>query len=352
MAFGSVVDGDVKNGFAFDNINIRERNRLIMVENFTSLSNAGYTSFRDRMRDYKTGADSLDFIYMDYHIPYPEADSLYKGNEAEPVTRANVYSVSQTINTVVDGNQYQDFQLFDIELIQQRSLVDPQFSVAIQILPTDSKSLSIKWDVVAQRTINNPIIVYTVVVEENIVLAPGDTAFNVVKKMLPNPAGSSKEGVNSFNPGDVYSSAQLDWVIDMPLYSSDNLAVIVFVQEKTDGSAPGEIYQAAYMKITDPKDPPLILGLEGVLKHAAEAIDLYPNPVADILHFETDDALSGELTWKIIDQRGVEFASEQFYFSNGRYEYDTSSIPNGIYYLVIQSKQGALTYKKLVVMHR
>ncbi len=188
--------------------------------------------------------------------------------------------------------------------------------------------------------------------EEFIVLASGDTAFNVVKKMLPNPAGSSKDGVTSFNPGDVYSSAQLDWIIDVPLYSSDNLAVIVFVQEKTDGSVPGEIYQAAYIKVTDPKDPPLILGLEGVLVHAAEAIDLYPNPVADILHFETDDALSGELSWKIIDQRGVEFASEQFYFVNGAYEYDTSMIPNGIYYMVIQSKQGALTYKKLIIMHR
>ncbi len=351
VAFGSIDGGDVKNGFAFDNVNIREKNRLILVENFTSLSNAGYGSFKDKMRAFKIGADSLDFVYMDYHIPYPEADSLYKGNEAEPVTRANVYNVSQTINTVVDGNQYQDFQLFDIELIQQRSLVDPQFSVDVQILPTDSKTLSVTWDVVAQRTVNNPIIVYTVVVEEFIVLAPGDTAFNVVKKMLPNPAGSSKEGLNSFVPGDEYSSVQLDWVIDVPLYSSDNLAVIVFVQEKTDGSVPGEIYQTAYVKITDPKDPPLILGLEGVLQHAAEAIELYPNPVTDILHFETDDALSGELTWKIIDQRGVEFASEQFYFVNGTYEYDTRQIPNGIYYLIIQSKQGALTHQKLIVMH-
>ncbi|VAW49325.1 hypothetical protein MNBD_GAMMA03-160 [hydrothermal vent metagenome] len=347
VVFGSVPVGDLFNGFAFDNVNIRERNRLTIVENFTNVRRNGVDDFYQIMRDYKDERP-LDFVYMDYHIPDPEPDSLYNGNKPEPVTRGNLYNISQTNNTVLDGNQYQGSQIFDIDLIKRRSLVDPQFDATIEILPSDSKSIIVKWNIEANEQINTSIIVQTIIIEEEIEYN-GNILYNVVKKMLPNPAGWSNNG--PFNVGDEFSS-QLDWVIDVPLYSSDNLAVIVFVQEKTDGSVPGEIYQATYMKITEPKDPPLILGLEGVLTHAAEAIDIYPNPVTDMLYFETDDVMSGQLEWKIIDQRGVTFAQEEFYFVHGKYEFDTSLIPNGIYYLVVQSKEGALTYDKLIIMHR
>ena len=190
------------------------------------------------------------------------------------------------------------------------------------------------------------------VIEEKIVLSPGDTAYNVLKKMLPNPAGSYREDLTSFIPGQKYSSAQLDWEIDVPLYNSNDLAVVVFVQQKTDGSVPGEIYQTAYTKITDPKDSPVITGLEGILQHAAESIEIYPNPVSDQLHFTTSDALSEKLSWRIVDQRGVELASDSFYFVNGAYDYDTYDIPNGSYYLIIESKDRPLAYRKLIVMHR
>ncbi|MCB0526695.1 MAG: PKD domain-containing protein [Saprospiraceae bacterium] len=356
ISFGSNNDNPpvIPNGFAFDNVNIRDRNRLILVENFTHLEGTGRVQIRDDMERFKNDSP-LDFVYMEYHIPSPkdEKDSLYEDNKSEPVTRANLYNISNTINSVVDGNQYQGLASgWDIDLIDRRSLVDPQFNIDLQVLPTDSKSISVQWEVTATEQVNNPIVVYTAVIEEKIVLAAGDTAYNVLKKMLPNPAGSSREDLTSFSPGDKYSSVQLNWEIDVPLYSPDDLAVVVFVQQKTDGSVPGEIYQTAYAKITDSKDSPPITGLEAVLKHAAESIDIYPNPVADELHFTTDDALSEKLSWRIVDQRGVELASDNFYFVNGEYSYDTYDIPNGIYYLVIETKDRPLSYKKLIIMHR
>ena len=92
--------------------------------------------------------------------------------------------------------------------------------------------------------------------------------------------------------------------------------------------------------------------MEGILQHAAESIEIYPNPVSDQLHFTTSDALSEKLSWRIVDQRGVELASDSFYFVNGAYDYDTYDIPNGSYYLIIESKDRPLAYRKLIVMHR
>ena len=355
VAFGSNEDnppGVSLDGFAFDDVVIRERDRLVLVENFTSLTNANYPQVRDQHASFAAQRPT-DLVYLNYHIPQPAADSLQDDNKSEPQTRANSYGISQTINSVIDGNVYLGGALgWDLDSIDRRALVDPQFDISLQLPPTSPDSLVVQWDVTAADTVKNPIIVQTAVIEEKIVLAPGDTAFNVVKKLLPNAAGSSRSDLVSFNPGDTYSAAKLRWSIDVPIYDSTQLAVVVFVQQKTNGGQPGEVYQVAYKKVTDKKGSNVITGIEDVYKGVAEAIQVYPNPVENILNFRTFDRLSDRFNWRIVDQRGVELAADQFYFKNGQYSFDTNAIPNGIYYLIIGVDNTPLTYKKLVVVHR
>jgi len=356
LAFGSNEDnpiGEKLNGFAFDNVNIRERNRIVLVENFTSLSNGTYTQVRDKILQDEMDRPT-DFVYLNYHIPQPAEDSLYRDNRSEPQTRASSYGISQSINTALDGNVYLGGALgWTIVDIDKRTLVDPQFNIDLQVLPTGSDSLSVSWKVTANDQVDNPIIVQTVVIEEQVTEQDGTIiAYNVVKKMLPNAAGSSRQDLVSFAPGDVYSSARLDWQIDVPLYAKDQLAVVVFVQQKTNGGEAGEIYQVAYKKVIGDKISSKITGINDALTEVAKSIEVYPNPVQRDLHFVTSSKPGKRFNWRIIDQRGIELATDNFNFVNGEYIYDTSEIPNGIYYLVISAEDQPLTYEKIVIMHR
>jgi hypothetical protein len=170
--------------------------------------------------------------------------------------------------------------------------------------------------------------------------------------MLPNAAGSSRVDLTSFMPGDRYSASRLDWPIDVRLYDGSQLAVVVFVQERTDGGRAGEIYQTAYAKITDTKKSPVITSIDDELQLIANGISIYPNPVQRDLHFLTSDRPGDMFNWKIIDQRGVTLMADDFRFVNGEYTVDTSEIPNGIYYLIIAAEDQPLSYEKLIIMHR
>ena len=355
VAFGSNEDNPIGvslNGFAFDNVQIRERDRVVLVENFTSLNEQGYDQVRSQMLNFEAQRPT-DFVYLNYHIPEPGEDSIFQDNRSQPQTRANVYGISQSINTALDGNTYIGAAIgWPIDSVDTRTLIDPQFDIDLQLLPTSADSLKVSWRVTAKEVINNPIIVHTVVIEEQVVLGDGTIGYNIVKKMLPNSAGSSRDDLLSFQPGDEYSSAQIDWLIDVNLYDGDQLAVVVFVQERTDGGLAGEIYQVAYAKITDTKNSAAITGLDEILTKVAESINVYPNPVEDELHFLTSNKPGDYFNWRIIDQRGVEMAADNFNFINGEYSVDTQEIPNGIYFLVISAEDQPLTYEKLVIMHR
>jgi PKD repeat protein len=357
IAFGSNDDnpvGESLNGFAFDNVNIRDRDRVVLVENFTNLNQQ---PLYDNVRTKMLAIDALrpmDFIYLNYHIPHPDdSDSLYRDNRSEPQTRANTFGISQSINTAFDGNEYLGPALgWDLEKLDSRSLVDPEFNITLDIIPSSEDSISVRWEVEALREVDNPIIVHTVVIEDEILLSNGSSAYNVVKKMLPNPGGSSREDLISFVPGDTYSTAQLDWPIDVRLYDGSKLTVVVFVQERTDGGTPGEIYQVAYESVPGNKKSPVITSIDDELELIANSISIYPNPVLDDLHFLTTDRPSEHFNWKIVDQRGVTLMKDDFNFINGEYTVDTSEIPNGIYYLIIAAEDQPLSYEKLIIMHR
>ncbi|MEN8249824.1 MAG: PKD-like domain-containing protein, partial [Bacteroidota bacterium] len=356
VAFGSNEDNpiaDTLNGFAFDNVTIRDRNRVVLIENFTSLVNPDYTQVSSDIMGVQAQIPN-DFIYLNYHVPYPQ-DTLYRDNKAEPQTRANTFGFSQTINTAIDGNVYVDAALaWDKVDIDKRSLVDPQFSIDLDTLPTSADSLSILWNVKTVTQVDNPIIVHTIVIEKEVVNQDlGTVAYNVVKKMLPNAAGSSNPNKIVYYAGDEYSVGQIDWKIDRKLYAADQLAVVVFVQEKTDGSRPGEIYQTAYIDIANDKTTSFVTGIDDeLLESIARSIDVYPNPVENELYFTTRQSPGEMFNWKIIDQRGVTLANDGFSFVNGEYVVDTSEIPNGIYYLVIGAADQPLTYEKIIIMHR
>ncbi|MDH5476212.1 MAG: T9SS type A sorting domain-containing protein, partial [Cyclobacteriaceae bacterium] len=81
-------------------------------------------------------------------------------------------------------------------------------------------------------------------------------------------------------------------------------------------------------------------------------VKLYPNPAVNELTFGVDHHLVGDYQWKIVDQRGVEVLSGELNFENGTYTTDVTSIPNGVYYVVIGVEGKPMMYKKVVIANK
>lgn len=192
--------------------------------------------------------------------------------------------------------------------------------------------------------LNEQIIIYAAIIEEEIITPNNDTMRNVFKKFLPDPGGTLFN--ETWTPG-MSRTVNLSWEIDVNIYDSTQLGAVVFVQNRTTE----EILQTDYIKLSN-KDIPLITGIEDKFLSQIENVRIYPNPVENFLNFTIDEPVNEEYTWKIIDQRGVVMLKGNLDFRNNYYRTSTNSIPNGIYFVVIGIKDHPLVYKKIVVVHQ
>ena len=114
---------------------------------------------------------------------------------------------------------------------------------------------------------------------------------------------------------------------------------------------PLEIYQAEIADIsTKISSPPV--GIEDILLSEIKDIEIYPNPIDAEMIFSIPAPLTQSYQWKLIDQRGVFLLEGELVFRNNNFRVNTTSVPNGIYFIVITSRDKPLIYKKLAVMHR
>ena len=368
------------NGFGFDNVFVGEKNRTVLVENFTSLQDyTDYSIFRNKMLDIENNLLPFDFVYLNYHINTNVPDSLNEDNDGVPRVRSGKYGISEPIHSVLDGSNDIQFGFngrynepsFSEQLVDSRSLVDAPFNIeTIEIVNTTQNIVEVKWVISSNQVIDKPIRVYTVVVEEQVILQNGDIAFNVIKHMMPDATGLSWIQDWQFNPAtgigttvDIASflsangmdgETSLIWDINeefIDIYDPTQLAVMVFIQDQETN----EIYQAGYRKINDNKEGQLPVAIEDVLTSELNNITIFPNPVLNDLHFIMDDnyILSrDDFYWKIIDQRGLTMMEGELFFRNGRITISTEAIPNGLYHLVMGVRGRPLIYRKIAVMHR
>jgi hypothetical protein len=181
-------------------------------------------------------------------------------------------------------------------------------------------------------------------VEEEILNGSGTVYYNVLRKLMPDAAGTLY--TQDWNTGGS-ATFDLTWPIDVKISDATKLAVITFIQNR----ATREIYQTIITQLGD-KMPPLIVGLEEDIKSRLNQANIYPNPVDQYLNVEIPNPGPYNYTYKIVDQRGVTINQGDVELKGNLFEMEVSEINNGIYFLVIGVENRPFTYKKIAVMHR
>ncbi len=353
VAFGSNADNSASmvNGFAFDDVYVGEKQRTVLLEHFTdseiNISRQSDEYLDNIVENRQTNEIEIfesDFITLAYHINDSGEDIFNSDNPEDPSARSLYYSISQAPVAVLDGTEFvgNPFEIKTID-IDRRSLIDPLFKIDIDTLSSSLEVLSVKVEFEAMQVIEEPVVLQIAVIED--VVVEGETYKNVVKKLLLGGEGRS---INNPWPVGQKETITYNWDIDVPLYDTEGLSIVAFVQDKLTR----EIYGAAKIKGQE-QQPSTITAVDEKVLEQAKLITVYPNPASEIVHFQLGEIALDNYSWSIVDQRGVTILQGEMEFNGlGVHKANITTLNNGVYYVIIESKGRPLVYRKLAVMNR
>lgn len=349
VAFSSYKNELGKDGFAFNDVIIEERNRTILVENFTELSaTVNNTNFRDfRASGGVFNPDEL--VKLQYHHASTQndtdQDALHLANPVDQNARAAFYGVTGPVRAFVDGGfgQTAPNPTFNAGTILDtyfslRSLVTSPVDISISLEPEPSDKLNVKATVQATTDVGSPgeYNVFIAIAEKDIL-----GQVYVLRKFLPTAAGTPLTALAVSDPAqEIEVSYDMRHVTRLPGGDFAPFAVIVFVQniETKDvlqtymwqnGTAPSEI----------------VTGVEASLDNL---IRLYPNPADAELNIILSSPVKDETPVKLFDTFGKQVYTGTFKTGEQVKTLPTKMLASGVYLMQLSTQQGFLLRKAIV----
>jgi len=359
IAFGSNSDNPPNryfDGFAFDNFEIGEINRTILVEHFTNASDA---SFIEEDTKLNTAIADKDILAIQYHTSFPEVDSLNRKNTADPSARALLYGIVTPPRTVMDGILYQDKPFsannWGVNAYSQRILFSTPFVINVSLAGGGEEPLSITAALTksnSQEAFTHPLLIQVAIVEKAVSNEQG-TFKNVLVKLLPDAAGKRLTGIWNAMDESRTETSTYTWLPNRDA-APDEYGVIVFVQDEQTK----EVYQAYHTLISLPlKADPSSGGRSGLATGSAEHIttdniSVFPNPASGDVHitFQTKPMQAWSLTLydaygKLVATKTIRKGEEKIVLSTATYE-------SGLYVIHIVTPGSTVVIRKKLAIVR
>ncbi len=341
-AIGSAIGND---GIAFDDFRIVERSRTALVEHFTNSSDA--TCLRaDSELDSIARICSSNMIDLQYHTQTPQHDPFYEDNPTVSTTRQFYYGISGAPYAVIDGgtenkhkSDYSSDNPLDPKELIIESLNDSYFTIKIRSHIADKLYTHLVITAIKPLPVTE-ISLRVAVTEEKVNTVQGqngDTLFrNVVKAMLPGPAGTTL--YRSWNVGDS-TGVDLAWDLGH-VYNINELRVAAFMQNE----ATRFIYQAA-MDTTG-----VITGTDNPAYPDNEAsFRMYPNPANTVVTIAFTGETGDVLSLQLFNDLGKMVYSGKIPRGTQIQEIPVAGLPDGLYLLRIINGSTKPEYGKLII---
>ncbi len=337
IVFGS--NGDFTDeGFAFDNIQFKERERIVLLENFTNITDEDANNIQDNTITPIVEKDSLDVICLNYHTSFPASNSFNSYYPSGPSARALFYGVSDVPHSTVDGQGQFDYSIGN-ELTQsdihKRVLVDPAFSISLK-QDIQNDKLVVSSDVKALEDISGQDLIVYIAVVERTVEENSEKYNNVLRTMLPDAAGTLIERDWLTNDSvNIYQT----WPLPTDV-RSDSLITIVFVQDEETK----EIYQVNYtddfLTITSVNEL-----VENIARHDYR---IYPNPVKEVLTLQLLKTVPYDMEINIYNGVGALVKNALIGKGESLIEINTNDLPTGVYYVRLSSSNKVIDTRKII----
>jgi hypothetical protein len=335
IAFGSNGDAEYE-GFAFTNLTITERNRVMLLENFTNESDPQYGANNTTFKNLS----STELVKLQYNLSFPGADPVSSDNEADPNARAAYYGITNDALIIprvyIDGQSEGNLITpWFTNFAALRSLSYAPFSISINTTPADPGDLTVEVSATALQNITSlgfikPIL-HVAIVEKTV---GGNVS--VLRKLLPDAAGTeiplpvAKDAVIDFDP--------LTWSVT----TSDpaDLAIVAFIQDEVTK----EVYQAEYLA-APANLPGIVTGNEPTL---ADLTAIYPNPANDKLIIELPERAKQNVQISLVDTYGRSIITTTIEKGRNGKIIETSNLTPGLYFMRINTDH---VRKKILIVH-
>jgi PKD repeat protein len=330
----------IGDGFAFDDVYVGNRQRIVLIEHFTNSSDATSRAEDNYLNNF-SNSGTVESANIQYHTYFPAADPMNADNTADPSARALFYGISAVPKAIMDGNitQTTNFSTWGQTAYNLRTLEPTPFDIDIAFINAPTDQLNINATVKARTPFSSPVIVHTVVIEKEIYGSifsglAGNTFKNVVKRFLPDAAGTRVN--TSWNIGTQVVFNQ-SWKPEK-VYDASKLAVVVFIQDDNTK----EVHQAAY---AEPTVFPSITALDAEL---SRNVGVYPNPAENQFFIQLNDVKAQNYQYQIHDNTG-RLLDKGKLSNQETTKISTSHYAEGMYIVTIIAPNGNTGYKKIIV---
>jgi len=345
FAYGS--DGTAKgtNGLAFDNVWIGERNKIALIEHFTSSGDRASRT-ADSTLDELANSNPLDIIDIQYHTSLSGEDPFNESNPVDPRTRAALYQLSSVPVSILNGGttgkyliDYSDNEL-DATFVKNQSLTDPLFILDLHASLLKNSIVAVADIRPLEEILGHQVTVHMAVIERmvsGVTGANGDTLFeSVLKTMLPDTSFSE-----DWYPGLTNKTVSRTWNFSN-VFNSKEVRVIAFIQDENTR----EIYQAAI----DEYDMHTALEEEiSIPETAGRRFILFPNPASHEVFIGFDEVLDKKAKADLYDVSGRLVLSCGLYPGNKLYKINLDDCTEGLFFIRITAENQFIGLQKMIL---
>jgi hypothetical protein len=345
--YGSDGTNRSDNGFAFDNVWIGARPKLVLLEHFTNSSSAKCLTTETSL-DALIASEPSDVVDVRYHTDLLGNDMLDPTIHSVSNVRALYYGIPTLPYTKLDGGDggttgfdytTRSLNANDIEM---RSLIDPDFNIYLQAVRNGNVfNIDVKINSLTNIS-NKEITLHVAVVKKEIDIKNGinNSIFkNVLVALLPNAAGTTYS--QNWTPGD---NQTLSLVYTLGSADTGKINVVTYIQDEstkeilqTASSDRASIYSGIKnFKMSD----------KNIMEFA-----MYPNPAMGNVNFVILNIPGKNATIEIFDLLGKVIDIIKLEHGKNLYNVNLAGYQNGIYLVKLNYGNSFQLVKKLVVQH-
>ncbi len=368
IAFASLPNplSDSLDGFAFDNVIIRNRTRNVLLE--TMVHNEAIDMENINNTTYQLLYDPevrKDVTLLQYHIeranntinnPTGTKDFFFRQNDSLGIdniggNRSFEYNNSPAGRAYIDGSDssYIMRNLTEVDF-EQDMLETPQFGIRIDTFQHINNRFVIIAQVTALEQLDTADYrVYTVIAQDSLTY-PADTATTPYSSQVHAVARKNSDittsGLyrNTFEQHPWYPGQSVTVIFDWDYanegptllnYQANHFRAVVFVQNINTG----EIYQV----VTSDNASGYWVGIEPIPTvqeelNELQSLTLFPNPAHDYFKLQFDQVLEHDYEWKLVNMQGVEVQQGHLQAGHDQMTIDGLNYPAGAYILLLYNK--------------
>ncbi|EAY24833.1 T9SS type A sorting domain-containing protein [Microscilla marina] len=348
VAFGSNADNNPKakyDGFAFDNFQITNRNRLVLMEYFINQATTNAATLDATTHTY--ASSKAEAINIHYHTAFPGNDVINNQNPKDPSGRAFHYGIREVPRPTLDG-QVRDESITGSyagtwvdTAFAQRTLRAAPFLINISQPTATNGTLTVSATINAIEALDRKVVMHIAVIEDTVNIE-GNNYYNAVRKMLPDAAGTFR--AQSWVVGDSQTLNETWNYSAVTGLSPNHLRVVVFVADYETN----EIYQAEVSDVlangreNDVNDENQVTGVVDDLKSGKWSI--FPNPAADQLNISfpangSAKSLTEDIKWEVVNVSGQTVKQGRWARGSRQWSLRVNDLASGVYIIKLSNRQ-------------